>query len=269
MQIIADNIQVTDPRIAKALNVMDPLPIQDLAKRCDKAGADAIDINPGPLMRDGEKKMAFMVEAIQGVSSLPLSLDTSNPLAIAAGLRVCSEKPVINGVSLEPAKIEKILPLAATFDCDIIGFLLHPNGMVPADAQERLTLAVQLYEAFNEKGIDPQRLMIDPVLVPLLWEDGPRQAMEILTVIRMLPEVLGWPVRTVVGLSNLTSGRGPKGKKRLSEAVYLSMLASAGLDRVLMNIFHQNTVSAARACNAITREGTFSWEEIPAGFECV
>jgi len=263
LQIVADNIQVTDPRIAKALSVMDPLPIQDLAKRCEKAGADAIDINPGPLTRDGEKKMAFMVEAVQDVCSLPLYLDTSNPSAIAAGLKVCREKPIINGFSLEPAKIEKILPLAATFDCDIIGFLLYPNGMVPRDAQERLTLAVQLYEAFNEKGIEPQRLVIDPVLVPLVWEDGSRQAMEILTVIRVLPELLGWPVRTIVGLSNLTSGRGPKEKKRLLEAGYLRMVASAGLDRVLMDIFHQNTVSTARACNVITRQGTFSWEEIP------
>jgi len=89
--------------------------------------------------------MAFMVEAVQDVCSLPLYLDTSNPSAIAAGLKVCREKPIINGFSLEPAKIEKILPLAATFDCDIIGFLLYPNGMVPRDAQERLTVAGQLH----------------------------------------------------------------------------------------------------------------------------
>lgn len=261
MQIIAENIQITDPRIEKALNEMDPLPIQDLAKRCDKAGADFIDINPGPLTRDGEKKMAFLVNTVQEVCGLPLSLDTSNPSAMAAGLEVCRVKPIINGFSLEPAKIEKILPLAATFHCDIVGFLLHSNGMAPTSADERLTLAVELFEALNEKGIDPERLIIDPVLVPLMWEDGPRQAMELLSVIRMLPELLGLPVRTVVGLSNLTSGRGPKEKKRLLEAVYLPMLASAGLSRVMMNVFHQNTIPVVKACGIITRQTTFSWEE--------
>lgn len=262
MQIIADNIQITDERIAAALSAMDPSPVQDLAKRAVKAGADAIDINPGPLTRDGEEKMAFMVETVQKVCNLPLCLDTVNPSAMAAGLKQCRERPIINGFSLEPAKIEEILPLAATFDCDIIGFLLHPDGTVPRDAQERLALAVQLYEAFSKEDIDPQRLLIDPVLVPLIWEDGPRQAMEVLTVIRTLPELLGWPVRTVAGLSNLTSGRGPKEKKCLLESSYLPMLASAGLGTVLMNIFHQDTVSAARACNVITRQGTFSWEEV-------
>jgi 5-methyltetrahydrofolate corrinoid/iron sulfur protein methyltransferase len=263
MQIIADNIQITNPMITKALNEMDPLPVQDLAKKCVTAGADIVDINPGPLTRDGEEKMTFLVEAVQQVCNLPLSLDTSNPSAMAAGLKACREKPIINGFSLEPAKIEKILPLATEFDCDIIGFLLYPNGMVPGNDEERLNLAVQLFEALNEKGIEPQKLIIDPVLVPLMWEDGSRQAMELLTVIRMLPDLLGFPVKTIVGLSNLTSGKGPKKKKLLLEEVYLSMLASAGLDMVLMNIFNQNTVSTARACESITRRGTFSWEDVP------
>ncbi|MBW1796961.1 MAG: dihydropteroate synthase, partial [Deltaproteobacteria bacterium] len=57
MHIIADNIQITNPVIARALGKMDPLPVQDLAKKCEAAGADIIDINPGPLTRDGEEKM--------------------------------------------------------------------------------------------------------------------------------------------------------------------------------------------------------------------
>jgi len=263
MQIIADNIQITNPLIAEALDEMDPLPVQELAKKCEAAGAGIIDINPGPLTRDGEKKMSFLVEAVQEACNLSLSLDTSNPSAMAAGLEACRKKPVINGFSLEPAKLENILPLATKFDCDIIGFLLYPNGMVPGSAEERLNLAVQLFEAFNERNIEPQRLVIDPVLVPLMWEDGSRQAMEILTVIRMLTDLIGFPVRTIVGLSNLTSGKGPKEKKLFLEAVYLSMLASVGLDMVLMNIFNQNTVSVVRACDSITRQGTFSWEEVP------
>jgi len=260
--MIADNIQITDPLVAKALAEMDPLPIQDLAKQCEEAGADIIDINPGPLTRDGEKKMAFLVGAIQNVCNLPLSLDTANPSAMAAGLSVCRKRPIINGFSLEPAKIRGILPLAATNDCDVIGFLLRPDGMVPVSGDERLGLAVQLFEALTEQGIDPQRFIIDPILVPLMWEDGSRQAMELLTVIRMLPELLGYPVRTVVGLSNLTSGRGPKEKKRLLESAYLPMLASAGLNMVLMNLCHQNTVSVVKACRAITRQGVFSWREV-------
>jgi 5-methyltetrahydrofolate corrinoid/iron sulfur protein methyltransferase len=262
MRIIADNIQITDPAVAKALSELDPAPIQDLARRCEAAGADMLDINPGPLTRDGGKRMVFLVEAVQEVCDLPLSLDTSNPSAMKAGLGACRRKPTINGFSLEPVKMEKILPLARDVDCDVIGFLLHPDGTVPLTVDERAALAVELFEGFSEQGIAPERLIIDPVLVPLMWEDGARQAMDLLSLIRMLPEVLGFSVKTVAGLSNLTSGKGPRSKKYLLERAYLPMLASAGLDHVLMNVDHQETVSMVRASKAITRQGTFTWEEI-------
>ena len=262
MRIIADNIQITDPRIARALDDLDPVPIQALARRCERAGADVLDINPGHLTRNGEKKMVFLVEAVQEVCRLPLSLDTANPSAMKAGLEACKGRPIINGFSLEPAKMEGILPLAKDVDCDIVGFLLHPDGRVPLTVDERAALAVELFEGFKGQGMDPERLMIEPVLVPLVWADGARQAMDLLTVIRMLPEVLGFSVKTVVGLSNLTSGRGPKAQRRLMERAYLPMLASAGLDHVLMNVDHQETVSVVRALNAITRQGAFTWEEI-------
>ena len=241
---------------------MDPGPVKALAEQLEAGGADMIDINPGPLTRDGEEKMTFLVKTIQDSVNIPLSIDTSNPIAMAAGLKACKDKPVINGFSLEPAKLERILPLAREFDCDIIGFLLHTDGMVPSSADERLELAVQLFTAYNEMGLDSGKLIIDPVLAPLMWEDGSVQAMELINVIKMLPDLLGFPVRTVVGISNLTSGKGIKEKKLLLEEVYLSMLAAAGLDMALLNMFHQRTVSVARACNAITSRGIFSWEDI-------
>ena len=262
MKIVAENIEITNRVIEKALAEMDPGPVKAMAKQCETGGADIIDINPGPLTRDGEKKMTFLVRTIQDSVSLPLSIDTSNPTAIAAGLKACKKKPVINGFSLEPAKVERILPLAREFDCDIIGFLVHTNGMVPSNADERLELAVQLFTAYNEMGLEPERLIIDPVLAPLMWEDGSAQAVELINVIKMLPDLLGFPVRTVVGISNLTSGKVIKEKKLLLEEVYLSMLAAAGLDMVLLNMFHQRTVSVVRACNAITNRGIFSWEDI-------
>lgn len=68
MIIIADNIRITNPVVEKAVTQMDPKPIQEMAKKCEAAGAEAIDINSGPLNRDPEKKMAFLVEAVQEVS---------------------------------------------------------------------------------------------------------------------------------------------------------------------------------------------------------
>ena len=262
MILIADNFQITNPDIAHAVNHLLADPIQDLIRKYEMAGADAIDINTGPLSRDAEKTMSFLVETVQEVTDLPILLDTANPDAIRAGLTVNKKKIIINGFSLEPHKLDTILPLAKEFDADIIGYLLYANSQVPANASERLAIAVELYHQFRSLDIDPQRLIIDPVVVPLMWNNGSFQAKEILSVLRNLPDLLDFPVKTIVGLSNLTTGKGEREKKLQMEQAYLAMAASAGLDMVLLNIFHEQTKRTAGTCSLITNPGIFTWEEI-------
>ena len=262
MIIAADNIRITNPDVEMALSRMDPQPLQALTEKCESAGAEAIDINSGPLNRDPERKMAFLVEAIQEVSELPILLDTANPKALEAGLQVCTNRAIINGFSLESAKLESILPLAGQYEADIIGYLLYPNSHVPSDSSERLNVAIDLFDQYVRAGLDKERLIIDPVIAPLMWQDGNTQDLEILSVIRMLPDVLGFDVRTIAGLSNLTSGQGDREKKILMEKTYLPMLMSAGLSIALMDVSHEETIRVARACRSLMRPRVFSWEEI-------
>ena len=261
---VADNLQITNPAIAKAVDKMDPEPIGELVKRCEKAGAEAIDINSGPLLKDPEKKICFLVETVQASTDLPLLIDTANPKALEAGLKTSRRPIIINGFSLEPAKLSRILPLAVEYESDIIGYLLNPKGQVPGDGPARLEAAIAIFSEIQKAGLPPDRLIIDPVLVPLSWENGNFQAKEILTVLLQLPELLGFPVKTIVGLSNLTTGRGQREKKRFFEKIYLPMLASAGLNMVLLDIFHQETVRVAQAIEMIISPQVFSWEAIGA-----
>ncbi len=262
MIIVADNIRITDQIIADAISQMNPAPIQKMVVECEKAGAQAIDINSGPLPRSPEKHMTFLIDAVQKVTKLPLIIDTANPKAMEAGVRACRNIPIINGFSLEPAKLDKILPLALELRTDIIAYLLYPNGHVPPDGDKRLETALELFEQFKKTGIDEKRLIIDPVIVPLSWQDGKFQAMEVLRVIKHLPDIFGFPVRTIAGLSNLTTGRGHKAQKIIMEKAYLSMLASAGLSMIMMNVFHPGTVKTAKACNLLIDEKIFAWEEM-------
>ncbi len=262
MIIVADNIQITNSAIENALKNMRPELIQEMAKKCEAAGAEMLDINSGPLPRDPEAKMTFLVEAVQDVSDLPILIDTANPKAVEAGLRANRKTAVINGFSLEPAKLESILPLAKKFDADIIGYLLYPNSHVPPDEAERLNVAMELYNEFQNAGLDKNRLIIDPVVVPVLWQNGNIQAMEVMSVIKTLPDLLGFDVRTIAGVSNLTTGKGNRDKKLVLERAYLPMLAAAGLSMALLNVFHSETIRTARACNALTDPMIFTWEAV-------
>ena len=231
----------------------------DLVRRCEAAGAGMIDINSGPLTRAPAETMAFLVESVQKATRLPLLLDTSNPVAMEAGLMACRSKAIINGFSLEPDKLTNILPLARRFNTRIIGYLLYPDSNVPTSGTERLTVALELYARFVEAELAPEQLIIDPVVPPLIWPNGHSQAMEVVQVIRTLPDLLDFRVASIAGISNLTSGPGDATRKPVFEQCYVAMLAEAGLDMALMNVTHAGTMTAVQACNTLTGTTIFSW----------
>jgi 5-methyltetrahydrofolate corrinoid/iron sulfur protein methyltransferase len=258
MIIAADNLQVVNPAVAGALESLDAAPIQAMVRQCVQAGAQVLDVNCGPLPKMAEQRMAFLVQAVRAVTDVPLMLDTTNPRALAAGLPLCGSRPIVNGFSLEPARRDAVLPLARQYDADIVGYLLHPDNRVPMEEDEMMALAVELFDACRAAGVDPARLIVDPVIAPLSWQDATRHNRAALAVIRHLPDLLGTRVRTIAGLSNLASGRLPAARKIALERTFLPMLAAAGLDMVLLNVLHEETVAAARTCDMLLGEKIFA-----------
>lgn len=263
MKFIADNLRITKQEIHKAFKDLDPRPIQDLVKQCVQKKAFAIDVNTGPLGKSPEKGMAFFIQAVESVTDLPLLIDTSNPAAMEAGLKIAKNRVIINGFSLEPLKLERILPLAKEYNVDIVGFLLYPGSQVPKDEAQRCEIVLELFELAEKSGVAKEKIIIDPVVPPLAWEDGIVQARAVLKVIHMLPDLLGFKVQTIAGVSNLTTGAKDRIKKNIVEQSYMAMLASAGLDYALLDILNCQTVAFAGASAILAQETLFSWEMIP------
>lgn len=261
MILVADNLTITNHIVARAIDALDPGPIRDMVFQCENAGAEAIDINPGPLAKNPEEKMTFLVDAVQSVTGLPILLDTTNPKALEAGLKVSRNPSIINGFSLEPKKLDQILPLTKQYDVDIIGYLLYPNGQVPSGEDGLVQIALSLYAEFKKADIDDSHLIIDPVVAPLMWQNGLQHNRNILSVIRSLPELLGFPVRTIAGISNLTSGPGPIGRKRIAEQAFIPMLGAAGLTFGLLDILRPETLKIARMCHTLLDTDVFSWAD--------
>jgi 5-methyltetrahydrofolate corrinoid/iron sulfur protein methyltransferase len=265
MKPIADNLRITKPDIQKALEDRNPVPIHALVQQCEDAGAFAIDINTGPLGKAPEKAMPFFIKAVEEVTTLPLLIDTSNPVAMQAGLEARTKAitnrpmPIINGFSLEPKKLEQILPLAKQWDTDIVGFLLYPDSRVPKSEAERFEIALELMGRAESAGLDPQRIILDPIVPPLVWEDGIILARAVVNTIRMLPEVLGFPVRTIAGISNLVTGERNQEKRLLVEQNYMAMLASAGLTYALMNVLNPQLMRFAKVSSTLVCEEIFSF----------
>jgi 5-methyltetrahydrofolate corrinoid/iron sulfur protein methyltransferase len=234
MILAADNLTAADPRVAEALERLDPKPLQALARRLEAAGARWLDLNPGYLSRRREDRMSFLVEAVQAATALPLILDSPSARVLARGLAACRGPAILSALTLEERKLAEILPLAARHQADLLLLLLDERSFPPPDAEGKIALAVELRERALAAGLKETHLIFDPVVPNLSWPDAWRQAGETLKAVRWLAggQIFGEPARTMAGISNLRSGLRKQYPPQV-EAQFLAMLAGAGLDIAL------------------------------------
>jgi cobalamin-dependent methionine synthase I len=247
MILAADNLTAANREVAAALARLDPKPLQDLARRCEAAGAHLLDLNPGYLSKTRQDRMAFMVDAVQAVASLPLILDSPSAGVLARGLTACRAKPVLSALTLEEKKLAEILPLAAAHGTDLVVLLLDERSYPPPTAEGKIALAVEIRERALAAGLKDEQLIFDPVVPNLSWPDAWRQTGEVVKTVRWLAggQVFGEPARTMAGVSNLLSGLRRQYPPRL-EVQLLAMLAGAGLDIALADALRPEITEALR-----------------------
>lgn len=238
---IGENLNVMSNVLGPAMKGRDAGPLQEMAKAEAEQGVDYIDLNIGPARKDGAELMPFVVEAVQAAVDIPVVLDTTNGDAIEAGLKVA--KPgtaLINSVTLQTARLERVLPLAPEYDADIIGVLWGNEGM-PRDENERAMMAAELMMAANEIGVPNERLWIDPIASPVSVEIN--QVKACVTFMQMLPDLVPG-CKSTVGLSNVSNGA-PEELRCWLNRSYLIMLMRYGQYSAIVDSFDEDLVSIA------------------------
>jgi len=241
MILIGENINIMSKAIGPALKERDPKPIQELAKAEAEAGVDYLDLNIGPARKAGDELMEWVVNTVQEVTDLPLSLDTTNPVAMEAGLKAHQGKALINSISLQPDRLEQELPLVKKYNAAMIGLLWGVEGM-PRDANERCVLAVDLVYKANELGIPSQDIWIDPIVTPVSVEIN--QVKACLEFMSMLKDIAP-ECKSTVGLSNISNGT-PAHLRPYLNRTYMIMLMKYGLYSAIVDAFDAELVKIAR-----------------------
>ncbi len=241
MILIGEQLNIMSQTIGPALKGRDPKPIQALAKAEVEAGVGYIDLNIGPARKAGDELMEWVVKTVQEVTDLPLSLDTTNPIAMEAGLKVCQSRALINSISLQPDRLEQELPFVTKYNADMIGLLWGVEGM-PRDANERCVLAVDLIYKAGEQGISAENIWIDPIATPVSVEINQVNAcMEFLSMLsEIAPEC-----KSTVGLSNISNGT-PAHLRPWLNRTFLIMLMRCGLHSAIVDAFDEELVKIAR-----------------------
>lgn len=240
VKAIAESINIMGNRSGSAMKERNAGPIQEMAKEEANAGASYLDLNIGPARKDGTELMPWVVETVQSVVDIPLCLDTTNPDAMAAGFKVVGNKgqAVMNSISAQPERMEKLIPVAAEAGCDVIALLWGPDGM-PRDSNERAAMAVDLMMALNEAGIPNEKLLFDPIATPItLGADQIASGLEFLMMLQDIAPGAG----STVGLSNVSNGVAEDLRKYL-DRTYLIMLMKYGISTAIVNSYDKELMA--------------------------
>lgn len=230
MILIGENIHVISKIVREALIKRDENFVLDLINSQNKM--DYIDLNVGPAKSDLVEVLPWLAKIIQNNSECGISFDTTNSEEMKKGLEVFKGKTFINSISLDDERIEKVGGLAVEYGSNLIALTLSKENGIPKDADGRLEIAFSIYEQCLEKDIDNEKLFFDPLILPICVDQS--QGIEAINTIKMIKESFDPPVKTVIGLSNISNGC-PKDLRPLINRVYASLAFGAGLDAAIID----------------------------------
>jgi 5-methyltetrahydrofolate corrinoid/iron sulfur protein methyltransferase len=237
MYIIGENIHIISEKVKEALANRDREFFMDLAVKQVEAGAKAVDINLGPRKKDFAEVWPWIIETIETVVDVPLSIDTTNTDGMEAALKsIKKAQPILNSTSAEPERLEKVPLLAKKYGAKVIALTLRPEG-IPIEADARVTIAVeQLIPRMMEIDFPMSDLIIDPLVLTV---SGCQQyCPHLIETVRTLQYAWDPAPMISVGLSNVSNAV-PNENRPLINRVYLAMLMGVGLQMMIANPLDQ------------------------------
>ena len=228
IRVIGERINPTGKkRMQQALLEDDIDYLVEMAIRQADAGADLLDVNVGYPGVDEVRMLPRAVQAIQAAVDLPLQLDTTNPEALEAALRVCHGKAAVNSVNGKEESLTTVLPLVKKYGAAVVGLTLDGDG-IPDTAEKRLEIAERILERAEAAGIPREDVWIDCLTLTVSAQQ--EQAAETLKAVRLVTEKLG--LRTVLGVSNISFGLP---NRLLVTQAFLASALEAGLTMPIIN----------------------------------
>jgi len=215
------------------------------------AGTTMLDINAGVVYNSNPNPnetepplMMKMIELVQGLVDIPLCIDSSVAAALEAGLQVCHGRPLVNSVTGEEEKLERILPLIKKYNVPVVAISNDDSG-ISEDPEVRFAVAKKIVERAADFGIPACDIVVDPLVMPIGAMST--AGLQVFELVRKLRRELG--VNTTCGASNISFGLP---NRHGVNAAFLPMAIASGMTSAIMNPTHTLEMDAIRAANLLT-----------------
>jgi len=192
-----------------------------------QAGAQILDVNMGVPGIDQADMMKQAVESLSVLVDAPLSIDTTDPLALEAGLRYYPGRALINSLTAEPKRLEQFLPLAKKYGAAVICLPVSGAGL-PSSTSEKIDTMHKIINEARQAGLKNTDFILDALVLTLAA--NPDAGQGILETLRQYRKHFGFP--TTMGLSNISYGLP---RRDLLNASFCCMCLASGLDAPILN----------------------------------
>ncbi len=211
------------------------------------AGATMLDVNAGVTAVDPNQSepplLRQTLELVQSLTDLPISIDSSVPAALAAGLEVVNGRPLVNSVTGEVDRLEAILPLIQKYNVPVVAISNDEEG-ISEDPDVRFEVARKIVEHAADYGIPSHDIVVDPLVMPIgAMGTAGRQ---VFTLVRRLRDEL--KVNTTCGASNISFGLP---HRHGINAAFLPMAIASGMTSAIMNPCRPAEMEAVHGANVL------------------
>jgi 5-methyltetrahydrofolate--homocysteine methyltransferase len=187
--------------------------------------------------------MRKMIELVQGLVDVPLSIDSSVPGALQAGLETAGGRPLVNSVTGEEERLELVLPLVKKYNVPVVAISNDDTG-ISEDPDVRFAVARKIVERAADFGIPAHDIVVDPLVMPI--GAMATAGLQVFALVRRLREELG--VNTTCGASNVSFGLP---NRHGINATFLPMAIASGMTSAIMNPVRPQEMEAIRAANLL------------------
>jgi 5-methyltetrahydrofolate--homocysteine methyltransferase len=215
-------------KLTKALQEGDFSIVEKDAREQVEAGALILDCNVNAQGVDDVKTLPGAVKVIMNTVDVPVSIDSTNPEAMEAALKVYKGKALVNSVSGETRSLERMLPLVKEYGAAVIGMVQDDEG-IPKTAEKRVAVAYKICEAADKMGIPREDVVIDVMAYAIGAEA--RSGRDVLDAMHQIRQELG--VNMTMGTSNISFGMPDRA---LLNTTWIAMTIEAGGTALIANV---------------------------------
>lgn len=228
--------------------------VLDFAREQEECGASILDINVGMSGIDEKQTMLNVIEEVTMATNLPLAIDSSHVEVIEAALRRYPGRALINSISLEREKFEKLIPIAAKYGAMFILLPLSDEGL-PENLQAKIDIIHTIYDAAVKAGMSNKDIVVDGLVATV--GANKNAAKETLETIRYCKEEL--ELATICGLSNISFGLPDRS---FVNTTFLTMAILNGLTMAISNPSQEMLVKCAYAADLLMNKENADMEYI-------